>query len=1007
MNKFLLTIFLTFHFLNISNGQSIQQIQKSFNQYLEKAKQGTYHFQPDSSAVLDTLSFSKKNGKIYFFLSKHWGYSPVRIDDLSSIEKNVRAQLGESYNRYDLIFFVGQSNNTGFKKLAKKNKWPIVPKNYLKDLVPNYYRDTHPLDAERQLVQYDSIRSIHVKRVDRKEEDIIQNGLYGNHLAIWNSHGLFYEQNLKRWEWQRARLFQTVEDLLPTAFVLPYLAPMLENAGANIYIPRERGIQTKCFVVDNDGEREGYKEGKKVVAGNTGYKHKLFYNDHENPFELGTSRKVKTTNKKQDIAFTWNTHKTMKGEYAVYISYAFNELAVEDAHYFVKHKKQKTSFIVNQKMAPKTWVYIGTFSFDGSEGEGVYLSSYSKSKEHYITADAVRFGGGSGNIVREGTTSGRARYTEGARYNLQYAGAPEWVYSLNEGKNDYKDDYQSRGEWVNWLVGAPLALNPKEENKGLNIPIDLALALHTDAGVSKSDTTIGTLAIYSTTDMEKNVHFKDGQARMTSRDLADIVQTQIVDDARVLHDSIWNRRSLWDKRYSEAVYPDVPSVLIELLSHQNFKDMWFALDPVFRFDVSRSIYKGILKYIAFQENREYVVQPLPPTHFSVVLQKNKAHLNWKPQLDKLEETARPTFYKLYTNKDNEGWDNGKVITDSSIILPIQKEHFYSFKVTAVNSGGESFPTDELSMADFGNDPVLIVNAFDRLSSPSFIQTESYQGFSHLDHGVADQRDLSYIGAQYDFNPQSPWVDDDAPGFGASFADKETAIIKGNTFNYPAVHGKAMYYLKQSFVSCNQTALKEGAIKLEDYFAVDVVLGEQKNINLHQWGKKTKFTILSEELRAGIEAYLKQGGNLFISGAYLGSSLFYEENGIPKGRKHPDVLYGKNVLHLIGRTDHADVIGKVKSIDKAFPNLNGLTYSKSDDNEMYKVESPDALEPWGKAAKQIGRYTSNQKGAGVSFNNGNEKVVAFGFPFETILSEQKRIEVMEDILRFFKENEGER
>ncbi|KXX68983.1 N-acetylmuramoyl-L-alanine amidase [Flammeovirga sp. SJP92] len=1000
MNKLILTIFFSLPFFYNVNGQSIQQIQKSFNQYLEKAKLGEYRFQPDSSAVLDTLSFSKKAGKIYYFLSKHWEYSPIRIDDLASIEKNVRENLGENYNRYDLIFFVGKSNNNDFQKLSKKNKWPIVPKYYLKDLVPNYYRSTHPLDQERQLIKKDSIPSIHVMRVDNNEKEVIQNGLLGNHLAIWNSHGLYYENSLKRWEWQRARLFQTVEDLLPTAFVLPYLVPMLENAGANVYLPRERAIQSKLLVIDNDGEREGYEENKNVVAGATGFKHKLFYNDHENPFELGTSRKIKATSKKNQIAFSWKTNKQLKGEYAVYVSYGSNELPVEDAHYFVKHKKQKTSFIVNQKMGQKTWVYLGTFEFDGSEEEGVYLTSYSKTKGNYISADAVRFGGGLGNIVREGASSQRARYTEGARYNLQYSGAPEHVYSLNEGKNDYKDDYQSRGEWVNWLTGASFAKHPKVKNSGLGIPIDLALALHTDAGVSKSDTTVGTLAIYSTTNMDKGVYFEDGQSRLTSRDLADIVQTQIVEDARVLHDSIWNRRSMWDKRYSEAVYPDVPSVLIELLSHQNFKDMWFALDPVFRFDVSRSIYKGILKYIAFQENRAYTIQPLPPTHFSVSLKSNHAHLSWKPKLDKLEETAVPAFYKLYTNVDDQGWDNGQVVKDSIIVLPIQKEHFYSFKVTAVNSGGESFPTEELSMADFGNSPILIVNAFDRLSSPGFIYTPSYAGFNHLDQGVADHKDLSYIGEQYDFNPNSPWLDDDAPGFGASFGDKETTIIKGNTFNYPAVHGKAFYYLKRSFVSCNQTAMENGSIKLEDYFAVDILLGEQKNVDLHQWGKKTKFTLLSKNLRSEIENFLNQGGKLLISGAHLGSSLFFEEDGLPKGRKHQDVLFAKNVLHMIGRTNQADRIGEVHSVDKLFSNLNGVKYSKTDDGEIYRVESPDAIEPWGKGGKQIGRYSSNQKGAGICFSDGKKKIIALGFPFEAILTEQKRIEVMEDFLKFF-------
>jgi hypothetical protein len=81
--------------------------------------------------------------------------------------------------------------------------------------------------------------------------------------------------------------------------------------------------------------------------------------------------------------------------------------------------------------------------------------------------------------------SGKPRYQEGARYYLQYAGFPEkLVYSTTKGTSDYKDDYQSRGEWVNYLMGAPNGPTDGRNTRGLNIPIDLALAFHTDAGTT-------------------------------------------------------------------------------------------------------------------------------------------------------------------------------------------------------------------------------------------------------------------------------------------------------------------------------------------------------------------------------------------------------------------------------------------------------------------------------------------------------------------------------------------
>ena len=56
---------------------------------------------------------------------------------------------------------------------------------------------------------------------------------------------------------------------------------------------------------------------------------------------------------------------------------------------------------------------------------------------------------------------------------------------------------------------------------------------------------------------------------------------KIVNDVRVLHDTTWVRRALRNARYSESMRPNVPSTLLELLSHQNFRDMEYANGPTF------------------------------------------------------------------------------------------------------------------------------------------------------------------------------------------------------------------------------------------------------------------------------------------------------------------------------------------------------------------------------------------------------------------------------------------
>jgi len=65
-----------------------------------------------------------------------------------------------------------------------------------------------------------------------------------------------------------------------------------------------------------------------------------------------------------------------------------------------------------------------------------------------------------------------------------------------------------------------------------------------------------------------------------------------------------------------------------------------------------------------------------------------------------------------------------------------------------------------------------------------------------------------------------------------------------------------------------------------------------------------------------------------------------------------------------------------------------------------VEAPDAIEPAGKGALCSFRYAENNSSAGVAYN-GTNKIVMLGFPFETIINEKQRDQLMDQILRFLK------
>jgi hypothetical protein len=804
--------------------------------------------------------------------------------------------------------------------------------------------------------------------------------------------------------WQRPRIFQTVEDLLPLSFTLPYLGPMLENAGAHVFFARERDPQPNMVVVDDadavlvsgvsaewrSGDGPGFSVGTPPYPAGT------------NPFRTG-SYLVAQADTGGSAAVEWVPEIPEGGEYAVYVSYASLEESVDDAQYTVYHAGGATRFRVNQRIGGGTWIYLVTFFFrQGGDREtgSVRLSNRSERAGGQMTADAVRFGGGMGLIQRGGGASGRPRFMEGARYHFQYSGMPDTlVFDLNDGENDYRDDYQSRGEWVNYLRGKPFGPNVDRNAKGLGIPIDASLAFHTDAGATGPDSTIGTLSIYSLDGADTTRAFPDGVSRLANRDFADIVQTQIVDDLRVLYDTTWNRRSLYDGQYSESFRPNVPSMLLELLSHQNFWDMRYALDPQFRFDASRSIYKGILKFLAQHYGYDFVVQPLPVTHFRATWSgPSSVLLGWRPREDSLEVTATPDRFVVYTRVDSSGFDNGRLTNDTSMQIDgLEPGRIYSFKVTAANEGGESFPSEVLSIYrdSSGAPPVLIVNAFDRVSAPATLVAGPLTGFADFwDQGVPDRRDLGYVGRQFNYYSDSPWMDDDRPGHGASHGDYETRVLAGNTFDFPAVHGSAIAAAGLSFDSTSDEAVEEGSIDLSGYDVVDLILGEERTTGRERSGRKPNFTALPKSMRRRLDEYARGGGSLLVSGAYVASDLINAIRDTTEFRSFADSL-----LHISLATDKAARLNGIHVFDTTFaPAGFHIRFNTDPDEEQYAVESPDALRPVGDGARLLLRYDENRLGAAVGYR-GSHRIFVMGVPFESVRGRRSRQDLMRYILSY--------
>lgn len=811
----------------------------------------------------------------------------------------------------------------------------------------------------------------------------VSHGLFDRHLSLWASHGRYYDGKKDRWKWQRPNLFGTTEDLFTQTIVIPYLIPMLENAGAVVFTPRERDWQKNEVIVDNGGRgyvEDSGKETWKTAQENGFAYHAGTYRDGENPFTQGTARAVKAT-KKVDVSWaSYQPNIPQGGKYAVYVSYQSLKNSVSDAQYIVMHKGQRTVFKVNQQMGGGTWVYLGTFDFDRGNNEfNRVVVTNSSSESGVVTTDAVRFGGGMGNIERGGSCSGMPRCLEGARYSAQWAGAPYSVYSSKNGSDDYGDDINVRSNMTNWLAGGSTYVPTLE---GKKVPIELSLAVHSDAGYTTvNDSIIGSLAICTTSFNDGRLN--SGVSRMVSHDFADSLLTGLQRDISGKYRK-WTRRYLWDRNYSETRKPEVPSAIIETMSHQNFADMRRGLDPNFRFTLARSLYKTILRFVNGNHSVPSVVQPLPVSNFRI--ERNSSgglRLSWIAEKDEQEPTAVPTSYIVYTSEDGMGFDNGTVVYTSSFDFEAKKGVNYCFKVTALNRGGESFPSETLaaylSKSAHAKD-ILVVDGFSRLSGPAVVDDYSRQGFDlGSDIGVSYGLTAGWNGRQQCFDKSRAGSEGEG-SLGYCGDELAGRFIMGNNRDGSVCHVKDIAMSgAYNVVGCSLEALDNNLVKLDHYNLVDIAFGLQRNDGHSLVVYKT----FSETLQSKLRSYAKSGGRILVSGAYVGSDMT---------QPHERSFMSDVLKTTFTGTDTNAGNNMVDGLRLSFDIIRQIN------DRHFAATSVDRIAACDGRSFAAMRYQDGST-AGVAYDGTDYKSFVMGYPYECINNVRTRQQVMKGLLGF--------
>ncbi|MGQ9467385.1 MAG: golvesin C-terminal-like domain-containing protein [Anaerolineae bacterium] len=760
--------------------------------------------------------------------------------------------------------------------------------------------------------------------------DLPRGSLKGKTVYVSAGHGWLWNG----WAWRTQRppyptapyVGPIIEDHNNAEAVNQYLLRYLQNAGATVIPVRERDMHPTAVIVDNDLSGGGYSETGVWATGIY-----IGYRD-------GTYRYTTTVTATATATATWTFTVPADGEYAVYAWYRQGTNRAPDAHYTVHHAGGRTEVLVDQRIHGNTWRYLGTFGFRAGQVATVTLSNLSVASGLAVIADALRVGGGIFSSLAE-------VYTTTAPYppNKPWWEVGAYYYVQRMGLNP--SGWPAYG-YFNDVVARPMYARWEHAGTGEDA---LYISWHSNgtSGTGYQTTTRGTVTYIHN---GKGITVTPGSAQ-----LRDAVHTEIIRTLRAAWDPAWpdlGKRALNLGELRELWDPDpavqMPGVLIEVAYHDHPTDADALKEPRFNQLVARAVYRGIVQYFEARDGVELPLLPEPPTHLAVRnLGDGAVQVSWRPSPTDTPglESDPPTGYRVYTSTDGVDWSGGVPVTTTVYTLtgvPAGQRLFV--RVTALNDGGESFPTEVLGvltpssdgMTAGGEVKTLLVNGFDRLNRTMLV-------------------------------PETDPVEGD---------NMRMFLDQMNARNYVIQHGQAFTL---PFDSASNEAVRDGDVSLTAYGLVDWILGEESAPD----------QTLDPTERALLQAYLENGGALFLSGTEVGWHL--DAMGAD-----PDFYH--NTLQAQYIADDAGTYVVTPTEGSIF---SGMPPFRFDAPGMYDPDYPDVISPTTGAVAALAYVGGTGGTAAVQYADGCRRLVYFAFPFETI-EPSARPAVMARVMDFLDE-----
>jgi hypothetical protein len=431
-----------------------------------------------------------------------------------------------------------------------------------------------------------------------------------------------------------------------------------------------------------------------------------------------------------------------------------------------------------------------------------------------------------------------------------------------------------------------------------------------------------------------------------SVDLRDAIHAELVSDIRAGWDPTWpdykRSMNLGELRelYDDDPANRMPGALVEIAYHDHPGDTDALKEPTFNMLAARGVYQGIVKYFAAKDGVDPKLLPEPPTHLVVQNAGGGAvRVSWQaPPIDAVGLVGdAATGYRVYTSTNGVGWSNGVTVTG----------------------------TTAYTLTGFSADQLVYVRVAATNAGGESFPTEV------LAARVGDGAGVLIVNG-FDRLNRSMAVPETDPTEGYNV---RLFLDRMNAYDYVIQHGEVIPY---AFDSASNEAVKDGLVGLGQYGIVDWIVGEES---------VTDETLDATE-RALLAVYLDSGGALFISGAEIGWHLDYLGG---------DPAFYSGYLRAGYAEDDAGTYQVAPASGSIFVGLPSFSFYTPG---MYDPDYPDLVIPLGGATSALD-YQGGAGTAAIQYEDGCERVVYFGFPFETIEPGQ-RAAVMGRVLDFLDE-----